>query len=71
MYKTLYYTFSVAVNLDLMQELLLRFEKRIFDRIDEYESKLLLTLNQNQEQTNNRLDEILDIIRWKGADEAL
>ena len=54
-----------------MQELLLRFEKRIFDRIDEYESKLLLTLNQNQEQTNNRLDEILDIIRWKGADEAL
>ena len=71
MYKTLYYTFSVAVNLDLMQELLLRFEKRIFDRINEYESKLLLTLNQNQEQTNKRLDEILDIIRWKGADEAL
>ena len=62
---------NLGVNLDLMQELLLRFEKRIFDRIDEYESKLLLTLTQNQEQTNNRLDEILDIIRWKGADEAL
>ena len=62
---------NLGVNLDLMQELLLRFEKRIFDRIDEYESKLLLTLNQNQEQTNKRLDDILELIRWKGDDEAL
>lgn len=62
---------SIGVNLELMQELLLRFEQRIFDRIDAYESRLLATLNNNQEQTNQRLDEILEIIRWKGDDEAI
>lgn len=62
---------NLGVNLDDMQELLLRFEKRIFERIDAYETRLLTTLNNNQEQTNKRLDEILDIIRWKGDDEAL
>ena len=62
---------NLGVNLDLMQELLLRFEQRIFDRIDAYETRLMLTLNQNQEQTNKRLDEILELIRWKGDDEAV
>ena len=62
---------NLGVNLDLMQELLLRFEQRIFDRIDAYETRLMLTLNQNQEQTNKRLDEILELIRWKGDDEAI
>lgn len=62
---------NLGVNLDDMQELLLRFEQRIFERIDAYETRLLTTLNNNQEQTNKRLDEILDIIRWKGDDEAL
>ena len=62
---------NLGVNLDLMQELLLRFEQRILDRIDAYETRLMLTLNQNQEQTNKRLDDILELIRWKGDDEAL
>ena len=62
---------NLGVNLDEMQELLLRFEDRIFRRIDEYEANLLLILNQNQEQTNKRLDEILELIRWKGDDEAI
>ena len=62
---------NIGVNLDLMQELLLRFEQRIFDRIDAYENRLMQTLNDNQEQTNKRLDEILELIRWKGDDEAI
>lgn len=62
---------NLGVNLDLMQELLLRFEQRIFDRIDEYETKLLTALNTNQAQTNQRLDDILELIRWKGDDEAI
>ncbi len=62
---------NLGVNLYVMQELLLRFEKRILDRIDSYELRLMNTLNQNQEQTNTRLDEILELIRWKGDDEAI
>lgn len=62
---------NIGVNLDLMQELLLRFEQRIFDRIDAYENRLMNTLNTNQAETNKRLDEILELIRWKGDDEAL
>ncbi len=62
---------NLGVNLDEMQELLLRFEQRIFDRIDAYESRLMMTLNENQAQTNKRLDDILELIRWKGDDEAL
>ena len=62
---------NIGVNLDEMQELLLRFEQRILDRIDAYETRLMFTLNQNQEQTNKRLDDILELIRWKGDDEAI
>ena len=62
---------NLGVNLDLMQELLLRFEQRILDRIDAYELRLMNTLNTNQEQTNQRLDDILELIRWKGDDEAI
>ena len=62
---------NIGVNLDLMQELLLRFEQRIFDRIDAYENRLMMTLNTNQAETNQRLDDILELIRWKGDDEAI
>ena len=62
---------NIGVNLDLMQELLLRFEQRILDRIDAYELRLMNTLNDNQTQTNKRLDDILELIRWKGDDEAI
>lgn len=62
---------NLGVNLELMQELLLRFEKRILDRIDAYELRLMNTLNDNQTQTNKRLDDILELIRWKGDDEAI
>ncbi len=62
---------NIGVNIELMQELLLRFEQRILERIDDYEMRLMNTLNQNQAQTNQRLDDILELIRWKGDDEAL
>lgn len=62
---------NLGVNLHDMQELLLRFEQRIFDRIDQYEHRLLTTLNDNQAEISRRLDEILEIIRWKGDDEAI
>ena len=62
---------NIGVNLELMQELLLRFEKRILDRIDSYETRLMAVLTQNQIETNRRLDDILELIRWKGDDEAV
>ena len=62
---------NLGVNLDDMQELLLRFEQRIMNRINDYEQKVMLALNTHQAQTNQKLDEILEMLRWKGADETI
>ena len=60
---------ALGVNLDLMQELLLQFERRITGRIDQYEQNILADFDVRQQQINARLDEILDLLRWKGDDE--
>lgn len=60
---------ELGVDLDEMQELLRRFEERILRRIDEYERNLTLTLTTQQAQINLQLEEIKDMLRWKGADE--
>ena len=62
---------NIGVNLEEMQELLLRFEERILARIDSYETRLMNLLNANQEAMNKRLDDILELLRWKGDDEAI
>ena len=60
---------ELGVDLDDMQELLRRFEERIMARLDEYEQKITLKLNAQQEQLNLQLEDIKDMLRWKGADE--
>ena len=54
-----------------MQELLLQFETRILGRIDQYEKTILADFETKQASINARLDDILDMLRWKGADEEL
>lgn len=62
---------SLGVDLEDMHELLLRFEERILNRIDQYETKILKQFDLNQREINSRLDEILEMLRWKGNDEDL
>lgn len=62
---------NIGVDLSTMQELLLQFERRILARIDAYEQDTIRFINAKQSETNARLDAILDLMRWKGADEAL
>ena len=62
---------ALGVDLDTMQELLLQFEKRILGRIDAYEKNILADFEAKQASINARLDDILDMLRWKGEDEEL
>ena len=62
---------ALGVDLDTMQELLLQFEKRIIGRIDTYEQNILADFQAKQASINARLDDILDMLRWKGDDEEL
>ena len=38
-------------------------------RIDQHERDTQTLITQNQELTNSKLDEIKDMLRWKGDDE--
>lgn len=62
---------SFGVDLDTMQELLQRFERRILDRIDDYEKNLLQTLETKQAELNLKLEDIKAMLQWKGDDENL
>ncbi len=62
---------NLGVDLELMQELLRQFEERIMARIDQSQRETQNLITQNQTQTNLKLDEIRDMLRWKGDDEEL
>ena len=62
---------ELGVDLNLMQELLARFEARILARIDTFQLNIQKQIDLTQQETNARLDEILDMLRWKGNDEPL
>ena len=62
---------DIGVESDEMQELLLKFEERIFKRIDEMELRMTTRIEEHEAQTTRRLDEILELLRWKDADEEL
>ena len=51
---------TLGVNILIMQELLLQFEKRIFARIDKLESLL-----------DAKIDTVIEMLRWKGEDDPL
>ena len=54
-----------------MQELLRQFERRIFERIDASEVRMLSMINTHHEETNAKLEEIKAMLLWKGDDEEL
>lgn len=62
---------EIGLEDDVMQELLLRFEQRIFDRLDAIETRMTDRMNEHERDVSSRLDEILEMLRWKGADEEL
>ena len=62
---------EIGVDEDTMQELLLRFEERIFSRLDEFESRVTDQINNHESKINIQLEEIKDMLRWKGEDEEI
>ncbi|MBQ3653480.1 MAG: phage tail protein I [Synergistaceae bacterium] len=62
---------NLGVDLDTMQELLQLFERRILSRIDNYELSMKALIDMNHSETTQKLEEIKDMLRWKGDDEAL
>lgn len=63
--------FDIGVDLDTMQELLLQFEKRIFERIDQHEQHILSEFQRTQNELNLQLEEIKDLLRWAPPDDPL
>lgn len=69
-------THEAGVNLDIMQELLLKFEDRIFKRFDDYEARIDKKISEQNERISEQnkniqdnLEKILDLLRWKGYDD--
>ena len=62
---------NIGVDLETMQELLRQFEKRIFERIDASEVKMLGMINAHHEETNAKLEEIKNMLLWKDDDEEI
>ena len=62
---------NIGVDLSIMQELLLQFEKRIFARIDDMELSLNSKIDANITQLDAKIDSVIDMLRWKGFDEDL
>ncbi|MBR0251228.1 MAG: phage tail protein [Synergistaceae bacterium] len=62
---------EIGVDERTMQELLLRFEERIFSRLDDFEARVTDQINNHESKINIQLEEIKDMLRWKGPDEEL
>lgn len=62
---------NLGVDLDTLQELLRQFEKRIFSRIDAVELRTLEMIQANHSETTAKLEEIKNMLLWKGNDEEL
>ncbi len=62
---------DLGVDLQTMQELLLRFEQRIFERIDAHEQHILSEFQRTQNELNLQLEEIKDLLRWAPPDDPL
>lgn len=60
---------NLGVDIEEMQELLQLFERRILSRIDDYELSMKALIDFTHSETNAKLEEIKDMLRWKGADE--
>ena len=64
-------SFDIGVDLDTMQELLLQFEKRLFNRIYNLEYDLNTKIDAQYQKLDAKIDSVIEMLRWKGADESL
>lgn len=62
---------TIGVDLSVMQELLLQFEKRIFERIDRMQNTLDEKIESRTNNLDAKIDTVIEMLRWKGDDEAL
>lgn len=62
---------NIGVDLSIMQELLLQFEKRIFSRIDDMERSINDKFDTKTNQLDAKIDSVIELLRWKGPDEEL
>lgn len=60
---------EIGVDLETMHELLLMFEKRIFERLDMQEARMKLEIEKQNQRIDANFEEIKDMLRWKGPDE--
>lgn len=56
---------GVSLDLDMLQELLLRLENRIFSRLETHEKNISLKLQQQDELINAKFQELMDLLTWK------
>lgn len=56
---------EVGVDLQVMHELLLMFEQRIFARFDEHERRLTLELEEHKHQIKLQLEELKEMLKWR------
>ena len=63
------FALDLGVDLDTMHELLLRFEKRIFDRMDTQEVRLMTHIAHVKDEIDARFDRLEEMLRWSGNDE--
>ncbi len=54
-----------GVDLTIMHELLIMFEKRIFDRLDEQENNLRLELDLKHKEIKAEIDDLKELLRWR------
>lgn len=58
---------EMGVDLAIMHELLIMFEKRIFERFDNHERKLELELVEKYKELKLELDQIKDLLKWRNS----
>lgn len=63
--------YNLGVDLSIMQELLERFENRIFWRMDESEGRIMKEFSDRVKVLNAGIEELKDMLRWKAGDEEL
>ena len=62
------FSIDLGVDLSTMNELLLRFESRIFSRIDSQEKNFTQSINDLRTEINSKLDIITEMLKWKEID---
>ena len=60
---------SIGVDLKIMQELLLQYEKRIFARLENLQAAIMSRIDLETQKINTRIDELEDLLIWKGDEE--